>query len=109
MKLTSVDHSEQERLKLSAILTHSAFIKRKSVYITTPYFYFRIPQLLCHALQYTDHILLVRRYFTNVLTEEKRIKTVPLLIRGELKMSGEDGELKILRNGLEEVRLYLQV
>ena len=24
-------------------------------------------------------------------------------------MSGEDGELKILRNDLEEVRLYLQV
>ena len=58
------------------------------------------------SLQYTDHILLVWRYFTNVLTEEKRSR---LLIRGELKMSGEDGELKILRNGLEEVRLYLQV
>ena len=36
-------------------------------------------------------------------------KNFRLLIRGELKMSGEDGELKILRNGLEEVRLYLQV
>ena len=30
-------------------------------------------------------------------------------LRGELKMSGEGGELKFLRNGLEEVRLYLQV
>ena len=29
--------------------------------------------------------------------------------RGELKMSGVEGELKFLRNGLEEVRLYMQV